>query len=114
MRFELDTGLSSLQGKRARNEDFAGVQAPAAHEVERGWVAALADGVSGQEGGNNDGLMAAQTSVMSLLRDFHGVPADWDSSVALDRLLGHQNAWLASHNRRPGHVKLAFWVPTQT
>ncbi|HEY0954299.1 MAG TPA: bifunctional protein-serine/threonine kinase/phosphatase, partial [Roseateles sp.] len=102
MRFELDTGLSSLQGKRARNEDFAGVQAPAAHEVERGWVAALADGVSGAEGGNNDGLMAAQTSVMSLLRDFHGVPADWDSSVALDRLLGHQNAWLASHNRRPG------------
>ncbi|KQY89276.1 MULTISPECIES: bifunctional protein-serine/threonine kinase/phosphatase [Roseateles] len=102
MRFELDTGLSSLQGKRARNEDFAGVQAPAAHEAERGWVAALADGVSGAEGGNGDGLMAAQTSVMSLLRDFHGVPSDWDTSVALDRLLGHQNAWLASHNRRPG------------
>lgn len=100
MRFELDTGLSSLQGKRPRNEDFAGVQAPAAHEIERGWVAALADGVSGHEGG--DGLMAAQTSVMSLLRDFHGVPADWDASVALDRLLGHQNAWLAAHNRRPG------------
>ncbi|MFG6412947.1 bifunctional protein-serine/threonine kinase/phosphatase [Roseateles sp. DC23W] len=102
MRFELDTGLSSQQGKRPRNEDFAGVQAPAAHEVERGWVAALADGVNGAEGGNGDGLMAAQTSVMSLLRDFHGVPADWDTSVALDRLLGHQNAWLASHNRRPG------------
>jgi serine/threonine protein phosphatase PrpC len=102
MRFELDTGLSSLQGKRPRNEDFAGVQAPAAHEVERGWVAALADGVSGGEGVGSDGLMAAQTSVMSLLRDFHGVPADWDVSVALDRLLGHQNAWLAAHNRRPG------------
>lgn len=100
MRFELDTGLSSLQGKRTRNEDFAGVQAPAAHEAERGWVAALADGVSGSESG--DGLMAAQTSVMSLLRDFHAVPADWDASVALDRLLGHQNAWLAAHNRRPG------------
>ncbi|HEY8879613.1 MAG TPA: bifunctional protein-serine/threonine kinase/phosphatase [Roseateles sp.] len=102
MRFELDTGLSSLQGKRPRNEDFAGVQAPAAHEVERGWVAALADGVSGGDSSNGDGLMAAQTSVMGLLRDFHGVPPDWDSSVALDRLLGHQNAWLASHNRRPG------------
>ncbi|MFN3304988.1 MAG: PP2C family protein-serine/threonine phosphatase, partial [Roseateles sp.] len=100
MRFELDTGLSSLQGKRTRNEDFAGVQAPQLHEAERGWVAALADGVSGSESG--DGLMAAQTSVMSLLRDFHAVPADWDASVALDRLLGHQNAWLAAHNRRPG------------
>lgn len=102
MRFELDTGLSSLQGKRARNEDFAGVQAPAAHEAERGWVAALADGVSGGEHSNGDGLMAAQTSVMSLLRDFHAVPPEWDTSVALDRLLSHQNAWLASHNRRPG------------
>lgn len=105
MRFELDTGLSSLQGRRPRNEDFAGVQAPAAHEVERGWVAALADGVSGAEGADgagSEGLMAAQTSVMSLLRDFHAVPADWDTSVALDRLLGHQNAWLAAHNRRPG------------
>ena len=100
MRFELDTGLSSLQGKRPRNEDFAGLQAPAPHELERGWVAALADGVSGGEGA--EGLMAAQTSVMSLLRDFHGVPADWDVSVALDRLLGHQNAWLAAYNRRPG------------
>ncbi|HEY1130011.1 MAG TPA: bifunctional protein-serine/threonine kinase/phosphatase [Roseateles sp.] len=98
MRFELDTGLSSQQGKRPRNEDFAGVQAPASHEVERGWVAALADGVSG----GGEGLMAAQTSVMSLLRDFHAVPSDWDASVALDRLLGHQNAWLAAHNRRPG------------
>ncbi|KQW51460.1 MULTISPECIES: bifunctional protein-serine/threonine kinase/phosphatase [unclassified Roseateles] len=102
MRFELDTGLSSLQGKRPRNEDFAGVQAPAAHEAERGWVAALADGVSGGESSGGEGLMAAQTSVMSLLRDFHAVPADWDTSVALDRLLGHQNAWLAAHNRRPG------------
>ena len=102
MRFELETGLSSLQGKRPRNEDFAGVQAPAAHEAERGWVAALADGVSGGEGPGSEGLMAAQTSVMSLLRDFHAVPAEWDSSVALDRLLGHQNAWLAAHNRRPG------------
>ena len=98
MRFELDTGLSSLQGKRPRNEDFAGVQTPAAYEAERGWVAALADGVSG----GGEGLMAAQTSVMSLLRDFHAVPADWDTSVAMDRLLGHQNAWLAAHNRRPG------------
>ncbi|MFG6465105.1 bifunctional protein-serine/threonine kinase/phosphatase [Roseateles sp. BYS87W] len=100
MRFELDMGLSSLQGRRPRNEDFAGVQAPAAHEADRGWVAALADGVSGGEHG--EGLMAAQTSVMSLLRDFHAVPADWDTSVALDRLLGHQNAWLAAHNQRPG------------
>ncbi len=102
MRFELDIGLSSQQGRRPRNEDFAGVQAPPPYEAERGWVAALADGVSGCDGVGSEGLMAAQTSVMSLLRDFHAVPADWDASVALDRLLGHQNAWLAAYNRRPG------------
>jgi serine/threonine protein phosphatase PrpC len=105
MRFELDTGLSSLQGKRTRNEDFAGVQAPAAHEAERGWVAALADGVSGGTGlgsTGSDGLMAAQTTVLGLLLDFQATPAHWDASVALGRLLSHQNAWLAAHNRRPG------------
>lgn len=89
MRFEIDVGLSSEQGRRERNQDFAGVQAPAAHERERGWIAALADGV----GGNRDGLIAAQTSVMSLLHDFHATPAHWDASVALERLLQHQNAW---------------------
>ena len=81
MRFELESGLSSLQGKRPRNEDFAGVQAPAAHEAERGWVAALADGVSG--GGSGDGLMAAQTSVMSLLRDFHAEGLGWFAYVEM-------------------------------
>jgi hypothetical protein len=54
MSFEIDVGLASLQGRRERNEDFAGVQRAAAHESDRGWVAALADGVS--TGG--DGLMA--------------------------------------------------------
>jgi serine/threonine protein phosphatase PrpC len=97
MRFEIELGLSSECGRRERNEDFAGVQAPASHERERGYVAALADGV----GGGGDGLIAAQTSVMSLLRDFHATPAHWDASVALERLLQHQNAWLLAHNRRP-------------
>ncbi len=97
MRFEIELGLSSERGRRERNEDFAGVQAPASHERERGVVAALADGV----GGGGDGLIAAQTTVMSLLRDFHATPAHWDASVALERLLQHQNSWLLAHNRRP-------------
>ena len=96
MSFEIDVGLASLQGRRERNEDFAGVQRAAAHEADRGWVAALADGVS--TGG--DGLMAAQTTVMALLSDFHATPLSWDASVALERLLATQNAWLAAYNRR--------------
>ena len=30
------------------------------------------------------------------------VPGSMEVPLALDRLLGHQNAWLAAHNRRPG------------
>lgn len=97
MRFEVDIGLSSERGRRDRNEDFAAVQAPAAHERERGYVCALADGV----GGAGEGLMAAQTTVRALMQDFHATPAHWDASVALERLLQHQNAWLLAHNRRP-------------
>ncbi|MBP8144150.1 bifunctional protein-serine/threonine kinase/phosphatase [Pseudorhodoferax sp.] len=103
MSFDIDIGLTSLQGRRPRNEDFAGVQRPAAHELERGLVAALADGVSQGE----DGLMAAQTTVMSLLADFHATPPGWDASVALERLLSQHNAWLLAHNRRSGRDALS-------
>lgn len=96
MSFEIDIGLASEQGQRERNEDFVGVQRAAAHEAERGWIAALADGV----GSAGAGRMAAQTTVRSLLNDFHATPAHWDAGVAMERLLSAHNAWLAAHNRR--------------
>ena len=46
------------------------------------------------------GREAAQTTVISLLRDYFGTPDTWDTTVALDRMIGAQNAWLAGHNRR--------------
>ncbi len=95
MRFEIDPGVASLRGPRERNEDFAGLQfEPGGH----GLVAALADGVS--TGG--EGLLAAQTSVRTLLADFHATPTHWDPGVRLERLLAAQNSWLSAHNRRPG------------
>ncbi len=45
-------------------------------------------------------MEAAQTTVMGLLTDFFGTPSTWEPTVALDRLIGAQNAWLADHNRR--------------
>jgi serine/threonine protein phosphatase PrpC len=62
----------------------------------RGVIAAIADGVS--SGGR--GLEAAQTSVMGLLADFFATPATWETTVALDRLIGAQNTWLVSQNRQ--------------
>jgi serine/threonine protein phosphatase PrpC len=96
MSFDVEIGQASRRGLREVNEDFAGATRSAPHDPVRGVVAAIADGVSG--GGR--GLEAAQTSVMGLLADFFATPATWETSVALDRLIGAQNTWLVSQNRQ--------------
>ncbi|MFT3857069.1 MAG: bifunctional protein-serine/threonine kinase/phosphatase [Aquabacterium sp.] len=96
MSFDLEVGYASERGPRSVLEDHAGIAQPQPHEEPWGVVAALADGVS--QGGL--GMEAAQTTVMTLLRDYYATPATWDTTVALDRLIGAQNAWLADHNRR--------------
>jgi serine/threonine protein phosphatase PrpC len=96
MSFDVDIGHFSLQGPRERNEDFAAAARPAPGDATRGVVVAIADGVSGGGAGRE----AAQTSVMSVVADYHGAPDTWETSVVLDRLISAQNAWLADHNRR--------------
>ena len=98
MTFEADAGHASERGPRASNEDFAGAAFAPPHEREYGMVAAVADGVSG--GGR--GLEAAQTSVLSLLSDYYGTPLTWDTTVALDRVIGAQNTWLHGQNLAHG------------
>lgn len=96
MSFDVEIGYSSQRGPRAVNEDFAGaVRAPKGEEM-RGLVAAIADGVSAGGGG----LEAAQTTVKALLTDYFATPDTWEPTVALDRVISAQNAWLASHNAR--------------
>lgn len=96
MSFDLDIGHASERGPRERLEDFAAVVRPAPQHEAHGVIAALADGVSSGGGG----LEAAQTAVLSITGDYHATPPTWDTSVALDRLIGTCNAWLADHNRR--------------
>jgi serine/threonine protein phosphatase PrpC len=96
MSFDVEIGFASERGPRSELEDFAAVGRPNAQEAAWGVIAALADGVS--SGGL--GREAAQTSVMSLLRDYYATPVTWDTTVALDRLIAAQNAWLVDHNRR--------------
>lgn len=98
MALDVDIGWHSVRGRRDDNEDFAAAQGAPAHEAQRGLIAAIADGVSG--GGR--GREAAQTTVMCLLQDYFSTPGTWDTSAALDRLIGAQNAWLAASNRRSG------------
>ncbi|WP_119156903.1 bifunctional protein-serine/threonine kinase/phosphatase [Caldimonas tepidiphila] len=96
MSYDVDSGACSRSGQREANEDFAAVVHPAPQDEARGLIAAVADGVS--SGGA--GAEAARSTVRSVLQDFHATPATWDTTVALDRLIGAQNAWLADHNRR--------------
>ena len=96
MAFDIDIGFVSHQGVRARNEDFCAALLPGPAELDYGAIAAIADGVS--QGGM--GREAAQTTVVSVLRDYFGTPPTWNTTVALDRIISAQNAWLAGVNRR--------------
>ncbi len=97
MSYEIEHGFASQRGPREINEDFAAVRLPLeSDEFQRGVIAAIADGVSAGGGG----LEAAQTSVMVLLEDFASAPPTWETTVALDRILSAQNAWLHAQNAR--------------
>jgi serine/threonine protein phosphatase PrpC len=96
MSFEIDIGFTSLAGSKPVNEDFAGAMHPEPGLEGMGVIAAIADGVSA--GGL--GLEAAQTTVTTLVRDYYATPPTWDASVALDRIITAQNAWLSASNHR--------------
>ena len=96
MAFEIDIGFASRAGRKDINEDFCAAMLPEAGQEAMGSIVAIADGVS--TGGM--GKEAAQTTVTSLVRDYYGTPETWDTTVALDRIISAQNAWLAGLNRR--------------
>lgn len=96
MAFDLDIGFATLAGRKSGNEDFCAAMLPEPGHEGMGSIVAIADGVS--TGGM--GREAAQTTVTSLVRDYYGTPETWDTTVALDRIIGAQNAWLAGINRR--------------
>lgn len=96
MSFDVDTGHASRRAARDVNEDCAGVRRSGDGDAVGGVIAAIADGVS--SGGR--GREAAQTAVFGLLADYFATPPTWETTVALDRLIGAHNAWLVAHNRR--------------
>jgi len=96
MAFDLDIGFATLAGRKSSNEDFCAAMLPEPGRETMGSIVAIADGVT--TGGM--GREAAQTTVTSLVRDYYGTPETWDTTVALDRIIGAQNAWLAGINQR--------------
>ena len=63
----------------------------------------MADGATGLDSNGGGGRIAAQTTINSLVNDYHATPPGWDTTVALDRLIHAQNTWLADHKRRFGN-----------
>ena len=96
MAFDIDIGYASQAGRKDTNEDFCAAMLPPPGQADMGSIVAIADGVSA--GGL--GKEAAQTTVTSLVRDYYGTPETWDTTVAMDRIIGAQNSWLAGVNRR--------------
>lgn len=89
---KLSFGYASEIGPRPRNEDFGGfvTPEPAAAEV-KGFLAALADGVSG----GTHGREAAESTVRNLLGDYYATPDTWEVPHALDTVIQSLNRWLS-------------------
>jgi serine/threonine protein phosphatase PrpC len=78
-------------GLRTRNEDFVGMVTPAEPDLStKGLVAAIADGVSGNEGGRE----AAEYSVRGLLTDYYATPETWPVTQSLERVIKAINSWV--------------------
>jgi len=94
---QVDLGQSSLQGRRPRNEDYAGAALPDGPErLTKGVVLVVADGV----GGHANGREAAEHSVRGLLSDYYATPDTWGVAKSLDTVLEATNRWLLAHARR--------------
>lgn len=85
------TGHATRTGPRPRNEDFVGMVTPAEPELSsKGLLAALADGVSGNDGGRE----ASEYTVRGLLADYYATPDTWPVTQCLDRVLQATNSWV--------------------
>jgi serine/threonine protein phosphatase PrpC len=91
MSLSVEAGHATHCGKRPRNEDFVGMVTPAEPDLSnKGLIAALADGVSGNDGGRQ----AAEYSVRGLLTDYYATPDTWPVTQALERVIKGINGWV--------------------
>ena len=87
----VNTGHHSVAGVRPRNEDFVGMVTPNEPELSsKGLIAAIADGVSGNEGGRE----ASEYAVRGLLTDYYATPDTWEITTSLEKVLVAINSWV--------------------
>ncbi|MBI5329380.1 MAG: bifunctional protein-serine/threonine kinase/phosphatase [Betaproteobacteria bacterium] len=102
MSLQLAFGHATDKGPRPANEDFGGFVTPEpAVAAVKGYIAALADGVSG----GSHGREAAESTVRNLLSDYYATPETWEIAHSLSHILQSLNRWLngqAVSRRAPG------------
>ncbi|MFT5645159.1 MAG: serine/threonine protein kinase/serine/threonine protein phosphatase PrpC [Janthinobacterium sp.] len=94
MPLQLDAGHATRRGLRERNEDFVGMVTPLEPALSsKGFIGAVADGVSGNEGGRE----ASEYAVRGLLADYYATPDTWPVTQAVERVLKASNNWILHH-----------------
>ncbi len=87
----ITTSHASIPGLREHNEDFVGMVTPDEPEFSsKGLMAAVADGVSGSQGGR----AASEYTVRGLLADYYATPDTWEITTALEKVLVAINSWV--------------------
>lgn len=95
-------GQMSIAGIKPENEDFLGSYIPsketddAAQLESKGITIAIADGMSGSDGGKE----ASQVSVSQFLTDYYGTPESWTVKQAATKILTALNTWLYSQGQQ--------------
>lgn len=83
-------------GLRDHNEDVVGMVTPGEPDIStKGMIAAVADGVSGSDGGRE----AAEYSVCRLLTDYYATPDTWPVTQALAHVIKAINSWVQQQGR---------------
>ena len=93
----IDLGQCSDAGVKEDNEDFFGVLIPEGDSLEnKGIAIAIADGMSGSEGGKE----ASQMSVRMFLSDYYSTPDAWSVKKAVSKIISAMNTWLYSQGQK--------------
>jgi serine/threonine protein phosphatase PrpC len=91
MPLTISAGHATSAGPRERNEDFVGMVTPNEPELTvKGLIAAIGDGVSGNDGGRE----ASEYSVRGLLTDYYATPDTWPVTQSLERVIKAINSWV--------------------
>lgn len=95
-RIQIQYGLASEQGRRPRNEDYAGIWlGTPGQQATQGIVAAVADGVGGSKGGR----VAAELAVRSFIDAYYAQPETVGVQHAAASSIDAFNGWLHKMGR---------------